>query len=73
MGLLAVERRFDDDELFSARELARSGAQKVWICVKESIGWMGKGQSAALIEKRSKQEMEENDNADESGDDDMEI
>jgi hypothetical protein len=27
--------------------------------MKESIGWMGKGKSVALHEKKSKQEMEE--------------
>jgi exosome complex component RRP46 len=64
---------FDEVELLSARELARTGAKKVWMCMKESIGWMGKGKSVAVLEKRSKQEIEEYDSEDENDHDDMEI
>ena len=64
---------FDEVELLGARELARTGAKQVWMCMKESIGWMGKGKSVAVLEKRSKQEIEEYDSEDESDDDDMEI
>ena len=67
---------FDEEELVSARDLAKSGAETIWMHMKKSVGGMGDRKPLALqIESTESVPMEEEESGsdDDSDDDEMEI